>query len=181
MIYFLQLIYFIILKGKNLNNFLFLQHMENIDSVAMWLLLMLFCVISRKNGFLPNDDNSVTFNSYLQLLQFIDYMNLCIVFHMIFVLKSFLINSISPKKKKSNSWEKAITDNLPFLSHLSFETRNRLNSCVRNQLTCSFRIAFQSKTRLSNLKLVSAIFYQILIFSSNDRPLKTMKNVFYFI
>ena len=99
MIYFLQLIYFIILKGKNLNNFLFLQHMENIDSVAMWLLLMLFCVISRKNGFLPNDDNSVTFNSYLQLLQFIDYMNLCIVFHMIFVLKSFLINSISPKKK----------------------------------------------------------------------------------
>ena len=181
MIYFLQLIYFIILKGKNLNNFLFLQHMENIDSVAMWLLLMLFCVISRKNGFLPNDDNSVTFNSYLQLLQFIDYMNLCIVFHMIFVLKSFLINSISPKKKKSNSWEKAITDNLPFLGHLSFETRNRLNSCLRNQLTCSFRIAFQSKTRLSNLKLVSAIFYQILIFSSNDRPLKTMKNVFYFI
>ena len=155
--------------------------MENIDSVAMWLLLMLFCVISRKNGFLPNDDNSVTFNSYLQLLQFIDYMNLCIVFHMIFVLKSFLINSISPKKKKSNSWEKAITDNLPFLGHLSFETRNRLSSCVRNQLTCSFRIAFQSKTRLSNLKLVSAIFYQILIFSSNDRPLKTMKNVFYFI
>ena len=32
-----------------------------------------------------------------------------------------------------------------------------------------------------NLKLVSAIFYQILIFSSNDRPLKTMKHVFYFI
>ena len=31
------------------------------------------------------------------------------------------------------------------------------------------------------LKLVSAIFYQIFIFSQNDRPLKTMKNVFYFI
>ena len=31
------------------------------------------------------------------------------------------------------------------------------------------------------LKLVSAIFYQIFIFSSNDRPLKTMENVFYFI
>ena len=133
--------------------------MENIDSVAMWLLQILFCVISRKNGFLPNDDNSVIFKSYLQLLQFIDYMNLCIVFHMIFVLKSFLINSISPKKK-SNSWEKAITDNLPFLGHLSLETRNRLNSCIRNQLTsCSFRIAFQSKTRLSNLKLVTTIFY----------------------
>ena len=31
------------------------------------------------------------------------------------------------------------------------------------------------------LKLVSAIFYQIFVFSSNDRPSKTMKNVFYFI
>ena len=31
------------------------------------------------------------------------------------------------------------------------------------------------------LKLVSAIFYQILIFSPNACPLKTMKNVFYFI
>ena len=32
-----------------------------------------------------------------------------------------------------------------------------------------------------HLKLVSAIFYQIFIFSSYDSPLKTMKNVFYFI
>ena len=31
------------------------------------------------------------------------------------------------------------------------------------------------------LKLVSAIFCQIFIFSSKDRPSKTMKNVFYFI
>ena len=31
------------------------------------------------------------------------------------------------------------------------------------------------------LKLVSAIFCQIFIFSSNDRPSKTMKNDFYFI
>ena len=31
------------------------------------------------------------------------------------------------------------------------------------------------------LKLVSAIFYQILIFAPNDSPSKTMKNVFYFI
>ena len=31
------------------------------------------------------------------------------------------------------------------------------------------------------LKLVSAIFYQFFIFSSNNRPSKTMKNVFYFI
>ena len=32
-----------------------------------------------------------------------------------------------------------------------------------------------------NLKLVSAIFYQIFISSSNDSPSKTVKNVFYFI
>ena len=32
-----------------------------------------------------------------------------------------------------------------------------------------------------HLKLVSAIFYQIFIFSPYDSPLKTMKNVFYFI
>ena len=31
------------------------------------------------------------------------------------------------------------------------------------------------------LKLVSAIFYQIFILSPNVSPLKTMKNVFYFI
>ena len=31
------------------------------------------------------------------------------------------------------------------------------------------------------VKLVYAIFYLIFIFSSNDSPLQTMKNVFYFI
>ena len=33
----------------------------------------------------------------------------------------------------------------------------------------------------TKLKIVSAIFYQIFIFSSNDSPLKTMKNAFYLI
>ena len=33
----------------------------------------------------------------------------------------------------------------------------------------------------ANLKLVSAFFYQIFIFSPNDNPSKTIKNVFYFI
>ena len=41
---------------------------------------------------------------------------------------------------------------VPFLGHLSFKTRNRLNSCIRNQLpSCSSRTAFQSKARLSSL------------------------------
>ena len=31
------------------------------------------------------------------------------------------------------------------------------------------------------LKFASAIFYQIFIFSPNDNPLKTMRNIFYFI
>ena len=35
--------------------------------------------------------------------------------------------------------------------------------------------------QIEYLKLVSAIFYQIFIFSQNDSPLKTVKNVFYFI
>ena len=34
---------------------------------------------------------------------------------------------------------------------------------------------------LKLLILVSAIFYQMFIFSTNDSPLKTVKNVFYFI
>ena len=34
---------------------------------------------------------------------------------------------------------------------------------------------------LNSLKLVSAIFCEIFIFSRNDSPSKTMKNVFYFI
>ena len=38
------------------------------------------------------------------------------------------------------------------MGHLSFETRNRWNSCIRNQLlSSSLRIAFLSKTCLSSL------------------------------
>ena len=33
----------------------------------------------------------------------------------------------------------------------------------------------------TNLRLVSAVFYQIFVFSSTDSPSKTMKNVFYFV
>ena len=37
----------------------------------------------------------------------------------------------------------------PFWGRLSFETRNRLNSCIRNQLPfCLLTIVLQSKTRL---------------------------------
>ena len=39
----------------------------------------------------------------------------------------------------------------------------------------------QKKKLRSRLKLLSTTFYQIFIFSSNESPLNTMKNVFYFI
>ena len=64
--------------------------------------------------------------------------------------KHGLVNTL--KKNYQTVEKKQLLIILPFLGHLSFETRNRLNSCIRNQLPfCSLRIAFQSKTRLSSL------------------------------
>ena len=40
---------------------------------------------------------------------------------------------------------------------------------------------FEAGFIFRDLKLVSAIFYQIFIFSPNDSPSKAMKNVFYLI
>ena len=44
--------------------------------------------------------------------------------------------------------------------------------------TEDFEDYFLSGKSIAGLKLVSAIFYQIFIFSINDKPSKTMKNVF---
>ena len=94
---------------------------------------------------------------------------------LIFVSKSFLINSILPTKKKKNYQtveKKQLLIILPFLGHLYFETRNRLKNCIRNQLpSCSLSIAFQSKTRLSIIfkfkesipkYLCSCLIYKVL-------------------
>ena len=35
--------------------------------------------------------------------------------------------------------------------------------------------------KVGNIKACTHYFYQIFIFSTNDRPLKTMENVFYFV
>ena len=69
-----------------------------------------------------------------------------------------------------------------------------LNYFLRNIFQYYFRSTFNKEMCLQiwmnllslsffsiNLKLVSAIFYQFFIFSPNESPLKTMKNVFYFI
>ena len=56
--------------------------------------------------------------------------------------------------------------------------------CVSNLSflkTVIFIPAFFSNNDQGYLKLVSAIFYQFLIFSPDDSPSKTVKNVFYFI
>ena len=49
-------------------------------------------------------------------------------------------------------------------------------------VTCYTTVLFSPTWEIQvSLKLVSAIFNQIFIFSPNYSPLKTMKNVFYFI
>ena len=52
---------------------------------------------------------------------------------LIFVLKCFLINFILPKKIYQTIEKKQLLIILPFLGHFSFESRNRLNSCIKNQ------------------------------------------------
>ena len=58
------------------------------------------------------------------------------------------------------------------------EIENKIPS-ISGLATNSAPTAVENK--VPNLKLVSAIFCQIFIFSPNDSLSKTMKNVFYFI
>ena len=55
---------------------------------------------------------------------------------------------------------------------------NSTNPTTKCSLT--FKNIKVFKIRKDYLKLVSAIFYQIFIFSPNDSPSETMKNAFYF-
>ena len=61
-----------------------------------------------------------------------------------------------------------------------------LNICMPQFITCNGVSTPLKNTTIPSflpsplLKLVSAIFYQIFIFSPNDNPSKTMKNVFLF-
>ena len=57
-------------------------------------------------------------------------------------------------------------------SMVLFIKNDAVRHCFLLSIFCSIYIC---------LKLVSAIFYQIFIFSQYDSPLKIMKNVFYFI
>ena len=62
------------------------------------------------------------------------------------------------------------------------ETPEQFEESVHSQKQKRYNNDFNDVVLVSLLllKLVPAIFYQFLIFSPNDSPSKTMKNVFYF-
>ena len=62
---------------------------------------------------------------------------------------------------------------------LNMTLSDKVNERYSNRKISKMNYLFENEEK--SLKPVSAIFYQIFIFSSNDRPSKTMKNVFYFI
>ena len=73
-----------------------------------------------------------------------DFIDLCI--------KKFSNKLYIIKNNYQTFEKKQLLIILPVLGYLSFETRRRLNSCIRNQLSfCSLRNAFQLKALLSSL------------------------------
>ena len=61
-------------------------------------------------------------------------------------IKNFFDKLYVSKKVYQTAEKKSLLIVLPFLGRLSFETRNRLSSCIKNQLPfCSLKIAYQSK------------------------------------
>ena len=67
-------------------------------------------------------------------------------------IKKFFDKLYVSKKVYQTAEKKSLLIVLPFLGRLSFETRNRLSSCIKIQLPfCSLKIAYQSKNRFSNL------------------------------
>ena len=95
-------------------------------------------------------------NSSVDLERLVDYV-LYIIFYMV-ILSLFLYSLVLQKM-----WEALCKG----ISRFKF---------INN-----FKHIFISCSNKNNLKLVSAIFYQIFIFLPNDSPSKTMKNVFYLI
>ena len=83
-------------------------------------------------------------NSFKHMRYPNDFVDLC--------TKRFFDQLYITKKIYQTVKKKQLLIILPFLGHLSFETRNRLNSFIRNQLPpCLTRIAFQSQPHLPSL------------------------------
>ena len=86
-----------------------------------------------------------------------------------------------PKMTQTNS---LVSRFLPFMSAA---LNTVLGIVLVNLSKGSLNVLHDSELLISkfdsfySLELVSAIFYQIFIFSPKDSPLKTMKNVFYSI
>ena len=70
-------------------------------------------------------------------------------------------------------------DSSEYLTKLKKVVKNRLHNEILTQPKIPVQMDFYEY--LMKLKACVRYFFQIFIFSSNDRPSKTMKNVFYFI
>ena len=68
----------------------------------------------------------------------------------------------------------------PLIQKDSFTHMNGLAVCVKEGLPFAHDLSLENSAD-SYLKLLSAILYQIFVFSPNDSHSKTMKNNFYFI
>ena len=88
------------------------------------------------------------------------------------VLLKFLVEQSQSLKHWKNVCMKCIQIYLLFLRMMVLEQLPRGNVNI---------VIVRSSRSEVFLKLASAVFYQIFIFSPNDSPLTIMKNVFYFI
>ena len=120
---------------------LYLYHTNMVQSIHLHFDILKFVPLMK--NFNMRQFNSRKFFSLADILMIL----------LIFKVKSFLIDlSKSLSKVYQTVGKKQLPIILSFLCHLSLETRNRLNSCIKNQLpSCSLRTVFQSKTRLSSL------------------------------
>ena len=101
-----------------------------------------------------------------------------------------LVLSLPPKMKTLSVLLKIPAKKIELSRSALFHMKTRasfkyfVHDC-NNVVSFTIRDFIKGSIKLLNhkcyLKLVSAIFYQIFIFSPNDSPSKTMKNVFYFI
>ena len=133
-------------------------------------------------------------------------MTVILLFHYLGIMLSWILEYVSSATVLPQTWKEALSIShatpegplaFPFFVLLMDFTDDSLYHGRRwsKQWTCSemsfhlesstfsilSKCCFPAFFFSSSLKIVSAIFYQIFIFSPNDIPLKTTKNLFYFI
>ena len=98
----------------------------------------------------------------------------------------YFVNTLKRKKEliKNQTWSRGRC--IKILSAATEKVKLKPGNKEQNNVICIY-LQFAFINLISSfifhvyLKLVSAIFLEIFIFSSNDSPSKTIKNVFYFI